>query len=97
TQALKEPPRIASAPSRNRAEDPNIRRSHLYWTQDRCWQGSVRDSPTGRKGALHRLLRNTRLAKRTMRRCPRESEGIFHGLRRGRSARSAYAVSDDAR
>jgi ParB-like chromosome segregation protein Spo0J len=49
-----------------------------------------------RKAAACRLLRNTRPATRTMRRCPRGSEGIFHGLRGRRGARSAHAVSDDA-
>src|SRR5438309_11680457 len=43
-----------------------------------------------------RLLRNTGLGGKQMRRCPRESEGIFHGFHSGRRSGSGDVVSGHA-
>jgi predicted RNase H-like nuclease len=61
----------------------NLGRPFAPWPSARPWKPDYYETLVRQRGR--------------MRRCPRESEGIFHGLRRGRGARSAHAVSDDAR
>ena len=48
------------------------------------------------KSAPYRLLRNTGLGGKQMRKCPRGSEGIFHGFHSGRRSESGDVVSGDA-
>src|SRR5438445_9056046 len=43
--------------------------------------------------AKFRLLRNTGLGGKQMRRCPRGNEGIFHGFHSGRRSESGDVVS----
>jgi transposase len=47
------------------------------------------------KARISRVLRNTGLGGKQMRRCPRGSEGIFHGFHSGRRSESGDVVSGD--